>query len=185
MIYPFSTGSSVYYIQKPPTPSILTQALARIRPTTMLSVPLIIEKVINYKVLPTIAASRFLTYLQKHLPFLLHFLVGRKLRKQFGGRIRFFGIGGSKLDIQVETFLKKIRFPYAIGYGLTETAPLICDAGPKRTHLGSTGTASHQVSVRLAAVNPETGIGELQVKGPNVMLGYYKDYPSAFLDSGI
>jgi long-chain acyl-CoA synthetase len=176
MIYPFSTGSSVYYIQKPPTPSILTQALARIRPTTMLSVPLIIEKVINYKVLPTIAASRFLTYLQKHLPFLLHFLVGRKLRKQFGGRIRFFGIGGSKLDIQVETFLKKIRFPYAIGYGLTETAPLICDAGPKRTHLGSTGTASHQVSVRLAAVNPETGIGELQGKGPNVMLGYYKDY---------
>ena len=176
MIYPFSTGSSVYYIQKPPTPTILTQALARIRPTTMLSVPLIIEKVINYKVLPTIAASRFLTYLQKHLPFLLHFLVGRKLMKQFGGRIRFFGIGGSKLDIQVESFLRKIRFPYAIGYGLTETAPLICDAGPKRTHLGSTGTASHQVSVRLANVNPETGIGELQVKGPNVMLGYYKDY---------
>ena len=176
MIYPFSTGSSVYYIQKPPTPTILTQALTRIRPTTMLSVPLIIEKVINYKVLPTIAASRFLTYLQKHLPFLLHFLVGRKLMKQFGGRIRFFGIGGSKLDIQVETFLRKIRFPYAIGYGLTETAPLICDAGPKRTHLGSTGTASHQVSVRLANVNPETGIGELQVKGPNVMLGYYKDY---------
>ena len=176
MIYPFSTGSSVYYIQKPPTPTILTQALARIRPTTMLSMPLIIEKVINYKVLPTIAASRFLTHLQKHLPFLLHFLVGRKLMKQFGGRIRFFGIGGSKLDIQVETFLRKIRFPYAIGYGLTETAPLICDAGPKRTHLGSTGTASHQVSVRLANVNPETGIGELQVKGPNVMLGYYKDY---------
>jgi len=176
MIYPFSTGSSVYYIQKPPTPTILTQALARIRPTTMLSVPLIIEKVINYKVLPTIAASRFLTHLQKHLPFLLHFLVGRKLMKQFGGRIRFFGIGGSKLDIQVESFLRKIRFPYAIGYGLTETAPLICDAGPKRTHLGSTGTASHQVSVRLANVNPETGIGELQVKGPNVMLGYYKDY---------
>ena len=176
MIYPFSTGSSVYYIQKPPTPTILTQALTRIRPTTMLSVPLIIEKVINYKVLPTIAASRFLTYLQTHLPFMLHFLVGRKLMKQFGGRIRFFGIGGSKLDIQVESFLRKIRFPYAIGYGLTETAPLICDAGPKRTHLGSTGTASHQVSVRLANVNPETGIGELQVKGPNVMLGYYKDY---------
>ena len=176
MIYPFSTGSSVYYIQKLPTPTILTQALAKIRPTTILSVPLIIEKVINHKVLPTIAASRFLTHLEKHLPFLLHFLVGRKLMKQFGGRIRFFGIGGSKLDIQVETFLRKIRFPYAIGYGLTETAPLICDAGPKRTHLGSTGTASHQVSVRLADVNPETGIGELQVKGPNVMLGYYKDY---------
>ena len=120
--------------------------------------------------------NRQQSYLRDRMPAILYWLVGSKLKKQFGGRIRFFGIGGAKLDIEVERFLRKCRFPYAIGYGLTETAPLICDAGPKRTHLGTTGTASYGVSVRLANVNPETGQGELQVKGPNVMLGYYKDY---------
>ena len=176
MLYPFSTGCPVYYIQKPPTPTILADALLRIRPTTILSVPLIIEKVIRGKIFPTIQASKYLRYLKKHFPRVLYFLVGKKVKQQFGGRVRFFGIGGSKLDKEVEQFLRNIKFPYAIGYGLTETAPLICDAGPKRTHLGSTGTSSFEVNVRLADVNPETGQGELQVKGPNVMLGYYKDY---------
>ena len=176
MLYPFSTGCPVYYIQKPPTPTILADALLRIRPTTILSVPLIIEKVIRGKIFPTIAGSKYLRYLKKHFPRVLYFLVGKKVKQQFGGRVRFFGIGGSKLDKEVEQFLRNIKFPYAIGYGLTETAPLICDAGPKRTHLGSTGTSSFEVNVRLADVNPETGQGELQVKGPNVMLGYYKDY---------
>ena len=176
MLYPFSVGATVYYIQKPPTPTILADALKKIRPTTMLSVPLIIEKVIRGKIFPTIAASKYLRYLKKHFPRVLYFLVGSKVKQQFGGRLRFFGVGGSKLDREVEDFLRHIHFPYAIGYGLTETAPLICDAGPKRTHLGSTGTASFEVLVRLADVNPETGQGELQVKGPNVMLGYYKDY---------
>ena len=176
MLYPFSTGCPVYYIQKPPTPTILADALLRIRPTTILSVPLIIEKIIRGKIFPTIASSKYLRYLKKHFPRVLYFLVGKKVKQQFGGRVRFFGVGGSKLDKEVEQFLRNIKFPYAIGYGLTETAPLICDAGPKRTHLGTTGTASFEVNVRLADVNPETGQGELQVKGPNVMLGYYKDY---------
>ncbi|MBR5159784.1 MAG: AMP-binding protein [Bacteroidaceae bacterium] len=176
MLYPFSTGCPVYYIQKPPTPTILADAILRIRPTTILSVPLIIEKIIRGKIFPTIASSKYLRYLKKHFPRVLYFLVGKKVKQQFGGRVRFFGVGGSKLDKEVEQFLRNIKFPYAIGYGLTETAPLICDAGPKRTHLGTTGTASYEVNVRLADVNPETGQGELQVKGPNVMLGYYKDY---------
>ena len=187
MLYPFSTGCPVYYIQKPPTPTILSQALLKIRPTTILSVPLIIEKVIRGKIFPTIASSKYLRYLKKHFPRILYFLVGKKVKQQFGGRVRFFGVGGSKLDKEVEQFLRNIKFPYAIGYGLTETAPLICDAGPKRTHLGSTGTASFEVNVRLADVNPETGQGELQVKGPNVMLGYYKDYQrtkAVFTDDG-
>ena len=176
MLYPLSTGCPVYYIQKPPTPTILSQALLKIRPTTILSVPLIIEKVIRGKIFPTIAGSKYLRYMKKHFPHILYYLVGRKVKQQFGGRVRFFGVGGSKLDREVEEFLRHIKFPYAIGYGLTETAPLICDAGPKRTHLGTTGTSSFEVQVRLADVNPETGQGELQVKGPNVMLGYYKDY---------
>ena len=187
MLYPFSTGCPVYYIQKPPTSTILSQALLKIRPTTILSVPLIIEKVIRGKIFPTIAGSKYLRYLKKHFPRILYFLVGKKVKQQFGGRVRFFGVGGSKLDKEVEQFLRNIKFPYAIGYGLTETAPLICDAGPKRTHLGTTGTSSFEVQVRLADVNPETGQGELQVKGPNVMLGYYKDYQrtkAVFTDDG-
>ena len=187
MLYPFSTGCPVYYIQKPPTPTILADALKRVRPTTILSVPLIIEKVIRGKIFPTIASSKYLRYLKKHFPRILYFLVGKKVKQQFGGRVRFFGVGGSKLDKEVEQFLRNIKFPYAIGYGLTETAPLICDAGPKRTHLGTTGTSSFEVQVRLADVNPENGQGELQVKGPNVMLGYYKDYQrtkAVFTDDG-
>jgi long-chain acyl-CoA synthetase len=99
-----------------------------------------------------------------------------RLKKTFGGRIKFFGIGGAKLDIEVEKFLKKAHFPYAIGYGLTETAPLICNANPRQTHLGTTGIAAYGVQVRLENRDPETGEGEIVVKGDNVMRGYYKDY---------
>lgn len=176
MLYPFATGARVCYIQKVPTPSVLIAALKEVRPTAMLSVPLIIEKIYKSSVLPTIRKSRFLLALKKNFPWLLYKLVGMKLMKTFGGRIRFFGIGGAKLDRNVEKFLKHAGFPYAIGYGLTETAPLICAASPKKTRVGSTGRALPGVEVKLDNVNPETGEGELIVKGPNVMLGYYKDY---------
>lgn len=176
MLYPFSRGAKVSYIQKAPTPSVLISALRQVRPTAMLSVPLIIEKIYKSSVLPTINKSRFLSYLKDHMPWLLYKLVGIKLKKTFGGRIRFFGIGGAKLDPSVEAFLKKSGFPYSIGYGLTETAPLICAAPPKHTRVGSTGRPVPNVEVRLDNVNPETGEGELCVKGPNVMLGYYRDY---------
>ena len=176
MLYPFATGARLCYIQKVPTPSVLIAALKEVRPTAMLSVPLIIEKIYKSSVLPTIRKSSFLLALKKNFPWLLYKLVGMKLMKTFGGRIRFFGIGGAKLDRNVEKFLKHAGFPYAIGYGLTETAPLICAASPKKTRVGSTGRALPGVEVKLDNVNPETGEGELIVKGPNVMLGYYKDY---------
>ncbi len=176
MIYPFATGAKVYYLQKMPTPTVLVNALKRVRPTAMLSVPLIIEKMYRNSVVPTIEKSKFLQYLQKSIPWLLHLLVGMKLKKTFGGRIKFFGIGGAKLDPVVEEFLGKIHFPYAIGYGLTETAPLICNASPFKTAVGSTGIAAYGVQIRLENVNSVTGVGELVVKGDNVMLGYYKDF---------
>ena len=103
-------------------------------------------------------------------------LVGFKLRSIFGGRLHFFGIGGAKLDPEVETFLHRAGFPYGIGYGLTETAPLVCAAAPFKTHVGTTGPVTHGAQIRLENVNPETGLGEITVKGPNVMMGYYKDY---------
>ena len=187
VLYPIFCGACVYYIQKPPTPSILTKALKETRPTIMLSVPLIIEKIFRNSIVPTIRRSRVLRWMQRKMPWLLYRLIGMKLRSTFGGRLKFFGIGGSKLDTHVEEFLKKAKFPYAIGYGLTETAPLICNAGVKYTKPGSTGVAAYGVSVKLINVNPETGEGEIVAKGDNVMLGYYKDPTrtrSVFTDDG-
>ena len=175
VLYPFFVGGQVYYISKPPTASVLLKALKMVRPTIMLSVPLIIEKMYRSSIVPTIKKSKFLTKLNKNFPLLLHRLIGFKLKKTFGGRLKFFGVGGAKMDPVVETFLKKAHFPYAIGYGLTETSPLICGANPKQTHIGSTGGAVYGVKTKLIDVNPETGEGELVVKGDNVMLGYYKD----------
>lgn len=176
MLYPFSTGSRVVYLQKVPTPTILISTLRKVRPTVMLSVPLIIEKIYKNSIIPTINSSKFLQHLQKHAKWLLYLLVGFKLRGTFGGRLKFFGIGGAKLDLTVEAFLKKAGFPYSIGYGLTETAPLICAAPPFKTAVGSTGKPVPGMQIKLTNVNPETGEGEITVKGPNVMLGYYKDY---------
>ena len=187
VLYPIFVGACVYYIQKPPTPTVLLSAMKTVRPTVMLSVPLIIEKIYKNSVIPTIRRSRVLRWMRKHTPSLLCRLIGMKLKTTFGGRLKFFGIGGSKLDIKVEEFLKKARFPYAIGYGLTETAPLICNAGVKYTKPGSTGVAAYGVTVRLLNVNPETGEGEIVCKGDNVMLGYYKDPErtrSVFTDDG-
>lgn len=176
MLYPFAMGARVAYIQKAPTPSVLLAALKKVRPTAMLSVPLIIEKIYKSSVIPTVRNSRFLSWLKENMPGLLYLMIGIKLKSTFGGRIKFFGIGGAKLDPTVEAFLKKARFPYAIGYGLTETAPLICAASPSQTRVGSTGKPVPGIETKLADINPETGEGEILVKGPNVMLGYYKDY---------
>lgn len=175
VLYPIYVGACVYYLQKPPTPSVLLSALKVVKPTVMLSVPLIIEKIYKNSVLTTISKSRVLKWMKEKMPSLLYGLIGMKLKAIFGGRIKFFGIGGAKLDSTVEAFLKKAHFPYAIGYGMTECAPLICTANTKQTKVGSTGGAAWGVSVRLNNVNPETGEGEIVVKGDNVMLGYYKD----------
>ena len=176
MLYAFSHGAATYYLNRPPTPSVLIPSFSKIRPTVMLSVPLVIEKIYRASIVPTVQKSRFLTHLKKYFPAMLYWLVGMRLKKTFGGRIKFFGIGGAKLDVEVEKFLKKAHFPYAIGYGLTETAPLICNANPRQTHVGTTGVAAYGIQVRLENKDPETGEGEIVVKGDNVMRGYYKDY---------
>lgn len=175
LLYPFYVGACVYYIQKPPTPSVLLSSLKAVKPTVMLSVPLIIEKIYKNSVVTTIAHSRILTWMEKKMPCILYRFIGMKLKATFGGHLKFFGIGGAKLDPTVEAFLKKAHFPYAIGYGMTECAPLICTANPKQTKVGSTGGAAWNVTVKLNDVNPQTGEGEIVVKGDNVMLGYYKD----------
>ena len=175
VLYPLYVGGCVYYIQKPPTPSILMKAMKDVRPTIMCAVPLIIEKIYKNSVVPTVEKSKTLSWLKKKAPWLLYWLIGKKLYKTFGGKLKFFGIGESKLDPTVEEFLNKARFPYAIGYGLTETAPLITNACVGKTVVGSIGVPAYNVEVKLQNVNPETGEGEIIAKGDNVMLGYYRD----------
>ena len=175
-LYSFYVGATCYTLQKPPTPTILLAAMKKVRPTIVCSVPLIIEKVIKNSVWSTIQKSRVLSWADKHIPHTLHWFIGKRIVKTFGGKLQFFGIGGAKLDPVVEKFLIDCKFPYAVGYGLTETAPLVCNVMVnKRKHLGSIGPASYKVEVRLDNVNTATGEGEIVVRGDNVMLGYYKD----------
>ena len=175
MLYPMYCGASVYYLQKPPVPSILMKALKIVKPTTMLTVPMIIEKVYKGSVLPTIKKSRTLSWMNEHMNGLMCKIIGMKLKATFGGHVTFYGIGGAKLDPEVEAFLLKANFPYAIGYGLTETSPLLGYAMHSWRAVGSLGYPVYNVQLKLYNVNPETGEGEIVAKGPNVMLGYYKD----------
>ena len=175
-LYSFYVGASCYTLQKPPTPTILLAAMKKVRPTIVCSVPLIIEKVVKNSVLPTIQKSRVLSWADKRIPCILHWFIGKRMVSTFGGKLAFFGIGGAKLDPVVEQFLIDCKFPYAVGYGLTETAPLVCNVlVNKKRHLGSIGVATYKVEIRLDNVNPANGEGEIVVRGDNVMLGYYKD----------
>ncbi len=175
-IYSFYVGATCYTLQKPAAPAVLLPAMKKVRPTIICSVPLIIEKVIKNSVWPTIQKSRILSWMDKHMSWLLHYLIGNKLVKTFGGKLTFFGIGGAKLDPKVEQFLKDCHFPYAVGYGLTETAPLVCNVMVKKPkRVGSIGVASYKVEIKLDNVNPANGEGEIVCRGDNVMLGYYRD----------
>ena len=176
LILAFHHGAHVVYLDKAPTVSVLLPALKDVRPTVMLTVPLIIEKIYNGKVKKQFTSNAFMRALYG-IGFIrryLHRIAGKKLTKTFGGRLRFFGIGGAKLDAEVERFLLESKFVYDIGYGLTETAPLIAGAVDDMVRLGSTGPVLKGIEYRLESVN-EDGIGELLVKSPSQMLGYYKN----------
>ncbi|MFW6387891.1 MAG: AMP-binding protein [bacterium] len=177
MLVPISAGACVYYLSKPPSPSVLMPALAKIRPQVMLSVPLFIEKIYRMRVLPKLHGKKILRAALRVPPLrrVLHKAAGKKVMETFGGRLHFFGVGGAALAPDVERFLRDAKFPYAVGYGLTETAPLLAGCGPKNTVFRSTGPALENVELRVAEADPKTGEGELQAKGPNIMRGYYLD----------
>lgn len=184
LLLPFSSGSSVYYLDKAPTPTILLQALKVIKPTTLLVVPLIIEKIYKSSILPKINAKPITAKLYKTVigRKLLHFIIGKEMVKMFGGRMRFFGVGGAKLDGTVERFLYEARFPYAIGYGLTECSPLLAGATPQKVKWQTTGPAVPGVQLKINNPDPVTGEGEVVAKGDNIMAGYYKN-PEATADA--
>ncbi|PXX98769.1 AMP-dependent synthetase [Marinifilum breve] len=176
-VIPMIAGACIYYLGKTPVPSLLISAFKEVKPTVMFSVPLIIEKIYQGKVLPSINSKAITRVLYK-VPFFrkrLNGIAGKKLMQTFGGELTFFGIGGAKLNSNVERFLREAKFPYAIGYGLTETAPLLAGIGPSKTKFQSTGPALMGVELKIHNPDPVTQIGEVWAKGDNVMLGYYKE----------
>ncbi|MBW8326217.1 MAG: AMP-binding protein [Prolixibacteraceae bacterium] len=177
LMLPVKYGATVYYLQKPPVASVLLAALKQVRPTIMLVVPLIVEKIYKTKILPQINSKFITRTLYQIAPFrkLLNKVAGKKLYETFGGKLKFFGVGGAKLDDNVERFLMEGGFPLAIGYGMTESSPLLAGAGVGKTRFLSTGAPVEGVQVRIANADPKTGQGEIQAKGDNIMLGYYKE----------
>jgi long-chain acyl-CoA synthetase len=184
LLTPILQGCQVFYLDKPPTAPVLAAALQTVKPTVMVIVPLIIEKLYRNKVEPKLRNHPLYRFGPTRK--LAIKAAGKKLVSAFGGCIRFLGIGGAALARDVESFLLTAGFPYAIGYGLTETSPLVAAAIPFKTRLGSTGRPLDGVKVRimppadaehagtLASLGSDVE-GEIQVRGPNVMQGYYKD----------
>lgn len=175
-LMPLQYGASINYLHGLPTPGILLPALEKVKPTIMLSVPLIIEKIYRSKILPAFSkgiAKKLYSFPLTRI--LLNRLAGRKLIKTFGGKLHFFGIGGALLDPAVERFLIEAKFPYAIGYGLTETSPLLAGASPRTVKYRSTGFSPPGQQLKLINVNPKTGEGEVVARGDNIMKGYFKD----------
>ena len=176
-VMPMLCGSSVYYLGKQPTPSVLLPALLEVKPTMIFAVPLIIEKIYRNRILPAFTKKWTVRQLYK-VPFIrktLNKLAGKKLMETFGGKIEFFGIGGAKLDRKVEQFLIEANFPYSIGYGLTETAPLLAGMKTYAFRLQSTGPAITGVELKINNPDQKTGEGEIWARGANVMKGYYKE----------
>jgi len=176
MIIPILNGASIHYITKPPTPTVLIKAMGVVKPTFMLSVPLVIEKIYKNKIQPNFQKN-FLIRMLYAVPFIrrkLNRIAGAKLMETFGGAIRFFGVGGGAISPHVEFFLREAEFPYCIGYGLTETAPLLAGTNPSETKYRAIGPIIPEVESELRDLSSD-GSGTLWVRGANVMRGYYKD----------
>ena len=171
-------GSEVVFLGKPPATTILMRAFKEVRPHVILTVPLLIEKIYKAAVVPTLRDNPKISKLYKNplTKWIVLKTVKAKLISTMGGCMKFFGIGGAPLDSTVWDFLYSCHFPYALGYGLTETSPLIAGCGPKhKMHKkGYIGKPVKHDDVILLDKNEE-GVGEIAVKGPNVMTGYYNN----------
>ncbi|MBQ9637416.1 MAG: AMP-binding protein [Prevotella sp.] len=176
LIYEFMIGMHVYFLNRVPSPAIIAQAFAEVKPAIIIAVPLIIEKIIKKKVFPKVQNNRM--RLLQSMPAVSQ-MVNKKICGQvvnaFGGRFYEIIIGGAALNQEVEQFLKRIKFPYTVGYGATECAPIICYAPWDDFVAGSCGRAAKNMEVRIDSSDPVNVPGEILTRGLNVMLGYYKN----------
>ncbi len=176
-IAPFMKGAGIYYIKGLPTAQTLLPAVAKIKPTILLSVPLIMSKIYKKKVLSQINEKAFSKALYNFLPTrkVVHKIAGKKLYKAFGGELRFMVFGGAATPKEVEDFLTDGGFPYITGYGLTESSPILTVNPVGEVKKQSAGKVVSEVQVRIDDPDPETGIGEIVATGPNIMQGYYRN----------
>ena len=175
-IYEFLKGCHVFYLNRIPSPAIIAQAFADVKPKIIIAVPLVIEKIIRKKVFPKIQNNRMRLLLQ--MPVIskkVREMICQEVVKAFGGNMYEVIIGGAAFNQEVEQFLKRINFPYTVGYGATECAPIICYADWHEFSPGSCGRAALHMQVKIDSPDPANIPGEILAKGPNVMLGYYKN----------
>ena len=175
-LFEFLHGCHVFYLNRTPSPAIIAQAFAEVKPKIIIAVPLVIEKIIRKKVFPKIQNNRMRLLLS--MP-----VISKKVRekicqevvKAFGGELYEVIIGGAAFNQEVESFLKRIEFPYTVGYGATECAPIICYRDWHTFKQGSCGQAAYHMQVKINSSNPAEVPGEILAKGLNTMLGYYKN----------
>ncbi len=176
MLHPLAKGCHIHFLTRVPSPKIIMDAFAKARPRLIITVPLVLEKIIKTKVFPLL--DKPVMKLLMTVPFVNDRLLGKikaKLNETFGGQLFEIIIGGAALNADVEKFLRRINFPYTVGYGMTECAPLISYAGHEINRPGACGLPTDNVEVMVDSPDPENVAGELLVRGANVMLGYYKN----------
>ena len=173
-LFEMTIGAHVHFLTRVPSPKIIMQAFAEIRPHIIIAVPLIIEKIYKSKLKPILDKNKLFF----RIP-ILDKVILKKIRTElvntFGGRFEEVILGGAAFNPEVEAFFKKISFPYTVGYGMTECAPIIGYIHWDKTRLGSCGKASMNMEIRIDSADPENIPGEVQVRGANVFLGYYKN----------
>ena len=188
VIHPLAKGCHIHFLTRTPSPKIIMDAFAEVKPKLIVAVPLIIEKIIKTRVFPLL--ERPLVKLMLHVPFLDQQLLSKvkaKLYETFGGELQEMIIGGAAVNKEVEGFLRRIEFPFTVGYGMTECGPLISYAPWDVTKPTSCGRVVDRMQVRVNSTDPQNIVGEIHVKGTNVMLGYYKNEEAnkqVFLEDG-
>jgi len=176
LLHPLVKGCHVYFLTRMPSPRVILEAFATVRPKLIVTVPLIIEKIVKTKVFPLL--DKPLIKLLMHIPVIDDRLLEKiktQLMSAFGGNVQEIIIGGAALNKDVETFLRRINFPYTVGYGMTECAPLVAYAQWDKQRPGSCGQIVDRMEGRIDSPDPEHIPGELWVRGDNVMKGYYKN----------
>ncbi|MFW5755356.1 MAG: AMP-binding protein [Tangfeifania sp.] len=175
-LFPVTLGCHITFLNKIPSPAVITEVFGAVRPHLILSVPLVIEKIYKKRILPTIEKPVMKILLK--LPFISDLILKKikeKLTDTFGGRFFEIVIGGAPLSADVEKFFRRIKFPFTIGYGMTECGPLISYEAWDKTMPSSAGRLVDRMEVRIDSDDPYNNVGEIQVKGENVMTGYYKN----------
>ena len=175
-LFPFTFGCHITILSKTPSPQIILQAFKEIKPRLILSVPLVIEKIFKKQVLPVIRKSHMRVILAiPGLNKIIHNKIKSKLTESFGGRFHELVIGGAAFNPEAERFFRKIGFRFTVGYGMTECGPLISYTSWDTTKLGASGKAVDTLEVTIDSDDPKKNIGEIILRGDNVMLGYYKN----------